>query len=93
MKVGLTFKTLLLLMHGVLVIFIGLASIAVAQETEMESSDAASEQEVITLEGVVVVGTRAKPRSILESTVPIDVGSCKDCVLMKMSNPRGDYLR
>ena len=20
-------------------------------------------------------------------------GSCKDCVLMKMSNPRGDYLR
>ena len=73
MKVGLTFKTLLLLMHGVLVIFIGLASTAVAQETEMESSDAASEQEVITLEGVVVIGTRAKPRSILESAVPIDV--------------------
>ena len=80
MKVGLTFKTLLLLMHGVLVIFIGLASIAVAQETEMESSDAASEQEVITLEGVVVVGTRAKPRSILESTVPIDVLPSEDFV-------------
>ena len=80
MKVGLTFKTLLLLMHGVLVVFIGLASIAVAQETEMESSDAASEQEVITLEGVVVVGTRAKPRSVLESAVPIDVLPSDDFV-------------
>ena len=80
MKVGLTFKTLLLLMHGVLVVFIGLASIAVAQEAEMESSDAASEQEVITLEGVVVVGTRAKPRSVLESAVPIDVLPSDDFV-------------
>ena len=80
MKVALDFKTLLLLMHGVLVIFIGLASIAVAQETEMESSDAASEQEVITLEGVVVVGTRAKPRSLLESAVPIDVLPSDDFV-------------
>ncbi len=71
MKVGLTFKTLLLLMHGVLVIFIGLASTAVAQE---------SEQEVITLEGVVVVGTRAKPRSVLESAVPIDVLPSDDFV-------------
>ena len=80
MKVGLTVKTLLLLMHGVLVIFIGLASIAVAQETEMELSDAASEQEAITLEGVVVVGTRAKPRSVLESSVPIDVLPSDDFV-------------
>ena len=80
MKVGLTFKALLLLMHGVLVIFISLASIAVAQETEMESSDAASEQEVITLEGVVVVGTRAEPRSVLESAVPIDVLPSDDFV-------------
>ena len=80
MKVGLAFKTLLLLMHGILVIFISLASIAVAQETEMESSDAASEQEVITLEGIVVVGTRAKPRSVLESAVPIDVLPSDDFV-------------
>ncbi len=80
MKVGLTFKTLLLLMHGVLVMCIGLASIAVAQETEMESSEATSEQEVITLEGVVVVGTRAKPRSVLESAVPIDVLPSDDFV-------------
>ena len=80
MKVGLTFKTLLLLIHGILVIFIGLASIAVAQEAEMASSDPASEQEVITLEGVVVVGTRAKPRSVLESAVPIDVLPSDDFV-------------
>ena len=64
MKVTLDFKTVLLLMPVVLIIFIGLASTAVAQETEMESSEATSEQEVITLEGVVVVGTRAKPRSV-----------------------------
>ena len=74
------YLTLLLLMPGVLVMFIGLASIAVAQETEIESSDAASEQEVITLEGVVVVGTRAKPRSVLESAVPIDVLPSDDFV-------------
>ena len=80
MKVGLTFKTLLLLMYGVFVIFVGFASIVVAQESEMESNDAASEQEVITLEGVVVVGTRAKPRSVLESAVPIDVLPSDDFV-------------
>ena len=80
MKVGLTFKTLLLLMHVILTVFIGLVSTTVAQETEMESSDAASEQEVITLEGVVVVGTRAKPRSVLESVVPIDVLPSEDFV-------------
>ncbi|CAI8011550.1 Vitamin B12 transporter BtuB [Geodia barretti] len=46
----------------------------------MESSEATSEQEVITLEGVVVVGTRAKPRSVLESAVPIDVLPSEDFV-------------
>ncbi len=80
MKVALDFKTVLLLMPVVLVIFIGLASTAVAQETEMESSEAISEQEVITLEGMVVVGTRAKLRSVLESTVPIDVLPSDDFV-------------
>ena len=80
MKVGLTFKTLLLLIHGVLIIFIGLESTAVAQETEMESSEATSEEEVVTLEGMVVVGTRAEPRSVLESAVPIDVLPSKDFV-------------
>ena len=80
MKVGLTFKTLLLLMHVILTVFIGLVSTTVAQETEEESSEATSEQEVITLEGVVVVGTRAKPRSVLESAVPIDVLPSEDFV-------------
>ena len=80
MKVILDFKTVLLLMHIILAVFMGLASIAVAQETEMESSDAASEQEVITLEGIVVVGTRAKPSSVLESAVPIDVLPSDDFV-------------
>ena len=80
MKVTLDFKTVPLLMPVVLIIFIGLASTAVAQETEMESSEATSEQEVITLEGVGVVGTRAKPRSVLESAVPIDVLPSEDFV-------------
>ena len=78
MKVGLTFKTLLLLMHGVLVIFIGLASTTVAQETEIESSEAAPEQEALRLENIVVVGTRAQPRSVLDSAVPIDVLPSED---------------
>ena len=73
MKVALNFKTVLLLMHIILAIFIGLESTAVAQETETESNEATSEQEVVTLEGLVVVGTRAEPRSVLESAVPIDV--------------------
>lgn len=81
MKVTLNFKTVLFLMPIVLTVFmIDLASTTVAQETEEESSDAASEQEVITLEGVVVVGTRAKPRSVLESAVPIDVLPSDDFV-------------
>ena len=80
MKVTLDFKTVLLLMHVALVIFIGLASTIVAQETEVESSKTTSEEEVVTLEGMVVVGTRAKPRSVLESAVPIDVLPSEDFV-------------
>ena len=80
MKVALDFKKVLLLMPVVLVIFIGLASETVAQETEMESDEATSEQEVVTLEEMVVVGTRAKPRSVLESAVPIDVLPSEDFV-------------
>ena len=80
MKVRLTFKTVLLLIHVVFIIFIGLASTTVAQKTETESSDATSEQKVTTLEGVVVVGTRAQPRSLLESAVPIDVLPSDDFV-------------
>ena len=57
-----------------------LASTTVAQETEEESSETTSEQEVVTLESMVVVGTRAKPRSVLESAVPIDVLPSEDFV-------------
>ena len=49
-------------------------------DTETESSEASSDQEVVELEGLVIVGTRAKPRSILESTVPIDVVLSDDFV-------------
>ena len=81
MKVALNFKTVLLLRSIVLAVFIiGLTSVTIAQETEMESDETTSEQEVVTLEGMVVVGTRAKPRSVLESAVPIDVLPSEDFV-------------
>ena len=43
-----------------------------------ESDDAVTEQEIVELEGMVIVGTRAKPRSVLESAVPIDVVLSED---------------
>ncbi len=42
-------------------------------DAETGSSEETSDQEVLELEGLVIVGTRAKPRSVLESAVPIDV--------------------
>ena len=80
MKVALDFKKVMLWTHIVLAIFIGSVSIAISQETEKEPSEATSEQEVITLEEMVVVGTRAEPRSVLESAVPIDVLPSEDFV-------------
>ena len=80
MQVVLNFKTVLFLMHIVIAVFIGLASTTVAQETKEESSEATPEQEVVTLESMVVVGTRAKPRSVLESAVPIDVLPSEDFI-------------
>ena len=73
MKVVFTVKIVMLLLPIFFAVFIGSVSVAIAQETEVESSEATSEQEVITLEGMVVVGTRAEPRSVLESAVPIDI--------------------
>ena len=80
MRTILNFQTMLLPVLILLAIFISLSLAAVAQEsakkaspTETESNEATSEQEVVTLESMVVVGTRAKPRSVLESAVPIDV--------------------
>ena len=80
MKGGLDCKKVMLWTHVVLAIFMGLTSVAMAEETEVESSETTSEQEVITLEEMVVVGTRAKPRSVLESAVPIDVLPSEDFV-------------
>ena len=78
MKVAHDFKKVILWTHVVLAVFIGLVSMAVAQENQVESSEATSEQEIITLEEMVVVGTRAEPRSVLESVVPIDVLPSED---------------
>ena len=78
MKVALDFKKVMLWTYVVLTVFIGSVSIAISQETETEPSEVTSDQEVITLEEMVVVGTRAEPRSVLESAVPIDVLPSED---------------
>ena len=44
------------------------------EETEV-SEEASSSGDPIQLESLVVVGSRAKPRSVLDSTVPIDIVS------------------
>ena len=83
MKVVFNFQMMLLLMHIVIAVFIGLAPVAVAQGSGEEGSEAeteSSDEEIVTLEGMVVVGTRAKPRSVLESVVPIDVLPSEDFV-------------
>ena len=80
MKIIFDSKMVMLLTHIIFAVFIAAGSIAIAQDTEMESSEATSEQEVIMLEGMVVVGTRAEPRSVLESAVPIDVLPSEDFV-------------
>ncbi len=48
--------------------------------SESEMIEAESDQEAIELEKMVIVGTRAKPRSVLESAVPIDVVLSDDFV-------------
>ena len=86
MKTILNFQKVLILIQISFGIFMGLTLIAIAQESEkesevqMESSETTSDQEIVTLEDVVVVGTRAKPRSVLESAVPIDVLPSDDFV-------------
>ena len=83
MKVVFNFRMMLLLMHIAIAVFIGLAPVAMAQESGEAGSEAETEssnEEIVTLEGMVVVGTRAKPRSVLESVVPIDVLPSEDFV-------------
>lgn len=84
MKVTSNIKLLLLALHIVLAVSMAFLPVVVADNhesnTETEINEAESDQEVIELEGLVIVGTRAKPRSILESTVPIDVVLSDDFV-------------
>ena len=83
MKVSLNFQMMLLLVPIVIAIFIGLAPATIAQESNETGSEAETEsssEEMVTLEGIVVVGTRAQPRSLLESVVPIDVLPSEDFV-------------
>ena len=48
---------------------------------ETETSEEASEEDTpVRLESLVVVGTRARPRSVLDSAVPIDVVSKEDFI-------------
>ena len=59
-------------------------SIAIAQEAPEETAEMESEEsmedEIVELEGVVTIGSRAKPRSVIDSTVPIDVLAGDDFV-------------
>ena len=83
MKGAPNFQMILLLVHIVIAAFIGLAPGTIAQESGEAGSETETEssrEERVTLEGVVVVGTRAKPRSVLESAVPIDVLPSEDFV-------------
>ncbi|MDE0318207.1 MAG: TonB-dependent receptor [Candidatus Poribacteria bacterium] len=80
MKITEVFRTVLLAMSIALAVCIVFLPTAVAQEEdteadETESVEATSEGEVVEIESVVVVGTRAKPRSVLDSAVPIDIVS------------------
>ena len=71
-----TGKITLVLFSVIVLLFV--LSTAIAQEsTEAEMSDdmaadTASEEEVIELEEQVVIGSRARPRSVIDSAVPID---------------------
>ena len=71
-----TGKITLVLFSVIVLLFV--LSTAMAQEsTEAEMSDdmaadTASEEEVIELEEQVVIGSRARPRSVIDSAVPID---------------------
>lgn len=53
-----------------LLFVLSIASTAMAQESP--DADMASQEQVIELEEQVVVGSRAKPRSVIDSAVPID---------------------
>ncbi len=80
MKVTLINKTVLIAISIALATFMVFSITVVAQEenTGETEAEAASEGAVTELESVVVIGSRAKPRSVLESAVPIDIVSKDD---------------
>lgn len=77
MKRTINMMSFLLVIHLVLAFSMVVIPVVIADnhesDSESEMSEAESDQEAIELEKMVIVGTRAKPRSILESAVPIDV--------------------
>ena len=72
--------TLVLSIVGMLFVL----SIAIAQEAPEEDAEMESEEsmegEIVELEGVVTIGTRAKRRSVIDSAVPIDVISSDEFI-------------
>ena len=70
--------TLISCVLSVIVLFLSLSTAVAQKSTEIDmavdgTSDMVSEEQVIELEEQVVVGSRAKPRSVIDSAVPIDV--------------------
>ena len=80
MKLNLNLKTLLLAIGIVALLLAGSSVAILAQEDAEEdmASDMASSAPVIELEEQVIVGSRARPRSVINSAVPIDTISGDD---------------
>ncbi len=70
--------------HEVVFTLIGYLSVSrqvTIADGETTQLDVALEEAAIELEGLVVVGSRARPRTVTESPVPVDVISSEDLVL------------
>ena len=82
MKLMLCPKIFVLAISIIAMLFV--VSAVVAQDASEEAAEMESEEsmeeEVMELEGVVTIGSRAKPRSVIDSTVPIDVLDGEDFV-------------
>ena len=91
MNCAFSFETLALTLGAAALLFLGSAPVAFAQEgagegareVEMlqeEEEEVAEFEEDIVLEEMVVTGSRAKPRSVTDSAVPVDVVKGEDFV-------------
>ena len=76
MKLNLNLKTLLLAI-GIVALLLAGSSVAILAQEDAEE-DMASSAPVIELEEQVIVGSRARPRSVINSAVPIDTISGDD---------------